>query len=200
MAKDCEPSPFKYGFGKRTTLEGSESVVLTGNLVLGSVEGVHFNGGDILFQLIMFIILLALLKKFAWGPLMGIMKQREEHIANEINAAEKSRLEAKKLVDEQRNMLKEARTEAQSLIESAKKQGDIQREEIIVTARSEAERLKEAAKVEIDQQKEKAVAAIREQVAQLSVLIASKVIEKELDASDQDKLINDYIQEAGEER
>ena len=43
-----------------------------------------FNGGDILFQLVMFIVLLALLKKFAWGPLMGIMKQREEHIASEI--------------------------------------------------------------------------------------------------------------------
>ena len=67
-------------------------------------------------------------------------------------------------------------------------------------ARTEAERLKESAKLEIEQQKEKAVAAIREQVASLSVLIASKVIEKELSAADQDKLINDYIQEAGEER
>ena len=58
--------------------------------------------------------------------------------------------------------------------------------------------MKESAKLEIEQQKEKAVAAIREQVASLSVLIASKVIEKELSAADQDKLINDYIQEAGE--
>ena len=46
-----------------------------------------FNSGDILFQLVMFIILLALLKKFAWGPLMGIMKQREEHVANEIECS-----------------------------------------------------------------------------------------------------------------
>ena len=65
------------------------------------------------------------------------------------------------------------------LIENAKKQGDIQREEIVVAARTEAERLKESAKLEIEQQKEKAVTAIREQVASLSVLIASKVIEKE---------------------
>jgi F-type H+-transporting ATPase subunit b len=60
--------------------------------------------------------------------------------------------------------------------------------------------MKESARLEIEQQKEKAVAAIREQVAQLSVLIASKVIEKELNAADQDKLINEYIQEAGEKR
>lgn len=174
--------------------------MLLSSLVLGTAaEGVtHINYGDMFFQLIVFIVLLALLKKFAWGPLMGILKQREEHIANEINAAEESRLEAKKVLEEQRNLLKEARNEAQSLIENARKQGDIQREEIIATARGEAERLKEAAKVEIEQQKEKAVGAIREQVAHLSVLIASKVIEKNLSAEDQDKLINDYIKEAGE--
>nr|WP_187356667.1 F0F1 ATP synthase subunit B [Heyndrickxia shackletonii] len=160
----------------------------------------HLNTGDILFQLIMFIILLVLLKIFAWKPLMGIMKQREDHIANEIEAAEKSRVEANKLLEEQRSILKEARQEAQTMIENAKKQGDIQREEIIAIARGESERIKEAAKLEIEQQKEKAVAALREQVASLSVLIASKVIEKELSAADQEKLISDYIQEAGEKR
>lgn len=174
--------------------------MLTSSLVLGAAETVHFNGGDVLFQLIMFLILLALLKKFAWKPLMGIMQKREEHIANEINTAEASRLEAKKLLEEQRTILNEARTEAHNLIEAAKKQGDIQREEIITVARGEADRIKDAAKREIDQEKEKAVAAIREQVASLSVLIASKVIEKELSAQDQDKLISEYIQEAGEER
>lgn len=173
--------------------------MLTSSLVLGSAGG-GFNSGDILFQLITFIILLALLKKFAWGPLMGIMKQREEHIAGEINAAEQSRVEAMQLLEEQRTLLKEARTEAQGLIENAKKQGDVQREEIIALARAEADRLKESAKLEIEQQKEQAVAAIREQVASLSVLIASKVIEKELSAADQEKLINEYIQEAGEGR
>nr|WP_205597441.1 F0F1 ATP synthase subunit B [Neobacillus thermocopriae] len=183
------------------TLEGSDLEVLTSGLLLGAAashEGI--NTGDIVFQLLMFIILMALLKKYAWGPLMGIMKQREEYVAGEITAAENSRKEAEKLLEEQRNLLKEARTEAQNLIENAKKQGDVQREEIIAAARAEAERLKEGAKLEIEQQKERAVAAIREQVAHLSVLIASKVIEKELSAEDQDKLINEYIQEAGDIR
>ena len=85
-------------------------------------------------------------------------------------------------------------------MKDAKKQGELQREEIVAASRTESERIKEAAKLEIEQQKEKAVAAIREQVASLSVLIASKVIEKELTAADQEKLINEYIQEAGEER
>ena len=129
-----------------------------------------------------------------------MMKQREEFVANEIESAEKSRQEAAKYLEEQRVLLKEARTEAQELIENAKKQADIQREDIIVSARSEAGRLKESAKLEIEQQKENAVAAIKEQVASLSVLIASKVIEKELSEKDQQKFINDYIQEVGEKR
>jgi F-type H+-transporting ATPase subunit b len=176
--------------------------VLTSSLVLGAAaeHASKINTGDILFQLVMFLVLMALLKKFAWGPLMGIMKEREAHVAGEITAAENSRQEAKKLLEEQRNLLKEARSDAQNLIEGAKKQGELQREEIIAASRVEAERIKEAAKLEIEQQKEKAVAAIREQVASLSVLIASKVIEKELNAADQDKLINEYIQEAGEGR
>ncbi|CAM3838338.1 F0F1 ATP synthase subunit B [Mesobacillus zeae] len=176
--------------------------MLTSSLVLGAAEHAtpHFNGGDILFQLAMFLILLALLKKFAWGPLMGIMTEREEHIAGEIEAAEKSRAEAAKNLEEQRQLLKQARQEASGLIENARKQGDVQRDEIITIARAESERIKEAAKLEIETQKEKAVAAIREQVASLSVMIASKVIEKELSAADQEKLINDYIQEAGERR
>jgi len=185
-----------------TTLEGSESRVLTMNFfVLGAAaEHSGLNGGDIIFQLVMFLVLLALLKKFAWGPLMGIMQQREQHIAGEIEAAEKSRAEAHKLLEEQREMLKQARAEAHGLIENAKKQGDVQREEIIALARTESERIKESAKAEIEQQKEQAVAAIREQVASLSVLIASKVIEKEISAADQEKLINEYIQEAGNAR
>ncbi|MEG9296095.1 F0F1 ATP synthase subunit B [Mangrovibacillus sp. Mu-81] len=173
--------------------------MLTNAFVLGASGG-EFNSGDILFQLVMFLVLMALLKKFAWGPLMGIMQQREDHIAGEISAAEQSRVEANKVLEEQRQLLKEARTEAQAMIENSKKQGVEQREEIITVARQEAERLKESAKREIETQKEQAVAALQKQVASLSVLIASKVIEKELSAEDQQKLINDYIQEVGEER
>jgi F-type H+-transporting ATPase subunit b len=176
--------------------------VLTSGYILGAAAegGLRFNGGDILFQLVVFIILLALVKKFAWGPLMGIMKERERLIADEISAAEASRAEASKLLEEQRELLKTSRSEAGQLIENAKKQGNAQREDIITAARAEGDRLKESAKREIVQEKEKAVAALREQVASLSVLIASKVIEKELSEADQEKLINEYIQEAGEER
>ncbi|WLR41640.1 F0F1 ATP synthase subunit B [Bacillus carboniphilus] len=166
-------------------------------LVLGSGGGAEL--GTIIYQLVIFLILLALLKKYAWGPIMDLMKQREDHIASEIDGAEAKHAEAKNYLEEQREMLKEARQEAQAMVENAKKIGDTQKNDIIQAAKTEAERIKEAAKKEIIQEREKAVTALREQVASLSVLVASKVIEKELSEQDQEKLINDYIKEAGEE-
>jgi F-type H+-transporting ATPase subunit b len=181
-------------------LKGVKRAVL--NMFVLGAGAAHsgFNGGDILFQLVMFLVLLLLLRKYAFGPLMGVMKQREEHIANEIEQAEKHHQEAKKLAEEQRELMKKARQEAQKLVEDARKLGEEQKEQIIAAARAEAERVKEAAKKEIEQEKEQAVAALRQQVASLSVLIASKVIEKELTEQDQAKLINEYIQEVGEGR
>ncbi|MFZ7887760.1 F0F1 ATP synthase subunit B [Bacillus subtilis] len=162
--------------------------------------GLSFNGGDILFQLLAMLILLALLKKYALGPLLNIMKQREDHIAGEITSAEEKNKEAQQLIEEQRVLLKEARQESQTLIENAKKLGEKQKEEIIQAARAESERLKEAARTEIVKEKEQAVSVLREQVASLSVMIASKVIEKELDEQAQEKLIQDYLKEVGESR
>jgi F-type H+-transporting ATPase subunit b len=172
--------------------------MLTYDLALGA--GVGLNTGDILYQLVIFLVLLALLKKFALGPIMNMMKQREEHIANEITSSEERNKEAQKLIEEQRELLKQARLEAQSLVENAKKLGEQQKEEIIQAAREESGRLKDGALKEIEQEKEQAVAALRAQVASLSVLIASKVIEKELNEQAQEKLINDYINEVGEGR
>ncbi len=162
--------------------------------------GVEINFGDMIVQLVIFLILLALLRKYAFGPLTGIMKQREEHIASELSQAEKHHTEAKKLAAEQQEFMKKSRLEAQQFIESARKQGDEQKEQIITAARQESDRLKEAAKKELEMEKEKAIRELREQVASLSILVASKVIEKELNAEEQAKLIDEYIQEVGDLR
>lgn len=167
-------------------------------LVLGASGHDGLNILDILATLFFFILLMVLLKKVAWGPLMGIMTQREELIASEIAAAENSRGESQRLLEEQRDLLKEARTEALAIVENAKKQGDVSREEIITTARSEAIRLKESAFREIDTEKERAIAAVREEVVSLSVLAASKVLEKEVSEEDNRALIEATIAKAGE--
>lgn len=156
--------------------------------------------GDALYTLFTFVILLLLLKKFAWGPIMDMMKKREEHIANEIDTAEKNRKEAEKYLEDQKAAIQKARQEAQEIVEGARKLSEKQGEEIIAKAKADAERVKESALAEIQREKEQAVAELREQVASLSVLIATKVIEKELDEASQEKLIQDYLKEVGEER
>ncbi len=166
-------------------------------LVLGA-GAEFFNGGDVIATVAIFAILMFLLKKFAWGPLMGVMQEREELVAKDIDAAEKARKESHALLEEQKALLKEARTEAQTIIEGAKKQGDATREEIIETARAEANRLKESAVRDIEAEKEKAIAAVREEVVSLSVLAASKVLGKEISEADNSELIKQTIAKAGE--
>lgn len=167
------------------------------HLVLGAT-GEFLNIGDIAATLIVFIVLMLLLKKFAWGPLMGIMQQREDLIASEIETAENSRLESQKMLDEQRSLLKDARTQAQEIVENAKKQGEVSREEIITTARAESVRMKDAAVLEIANERDKAISAVREEVVALSVLAATKVLEKEISEEDNRQLINETIAKAGE--
>nr|WP_286168645.1 F0F1 ATP synthase subunit B [Roseburia sp. 1XD42-34] len=150
-------------------------------------------------QLFFFLLLLFLVKKFAWGPVMNMMQKREEYVANEIEAAEKSRLDAEKASKEAHERLKQTKQEAQKIIEDAKEAGQKQEQEIIRIARDEANRLKESAQADIQNEKEKALQALQDKVASLSVLIATKVIEKEIDEKDQEKLIHEYIKEVGEE-
>jgi len=167
-------------------------------IIAASVGGLQV--GDMLTQLVFFLLLLWLLKKFAWGPLMNVMQKREAYVASEIESAEQDRAEAEKARAEAAEQLKQTKQEAQKIIEDAKSAGTKQEQDIIESARREADRIKESAQEEIESEKEKAILTLQDKVASLSVLIASKVIEKEISAQDQEELINQYIKEAGEER
>jgi F-type H+-transporting ATPase subunit b len=169
-----------------------------GFLSIGAVGG--FRPGDMLAALFFFLLLLFLLKKFAWGPLMSMMEEREKYVANEIDEAEKSRKEAAIAAEEAATQLLQTKQEAQKIIEDARNAGVKLEQDIIEAARLEADRLKVVAQADIQNEKDKAIQALQDQVASLSVLIASKVIEKELNAADQDQLINEYIKEVGEEQ
>jgi len=156
--------------------------------------------GDMLIQLFFFLVLMAILKKFAWGPLMSKMEERENYVAGEIESAEKSRAEAEAAAKDAKQQLDEVRSEAQKMIEDAKATASMQEQDIVEAARAEAERMKRDAQADIQNEKEKALQAVQDKVASLSVMIASKVIEKEISEQDQEKLINEYIKEVGEEQ
>jgi F-type H+-transporting ATPase subunit b len=150
-----------------------------------------------LYQIAAFFVLLLLLKKYAFGPVMNMMEKREQHIAEQISSAEKNRDESEQYLKEQREAIQQARVEAKEIVENSKKMSEQQAAEIVKSAREESERLKENAKQEINTEKAQAISALREQVSTLSVLVAAKVIEKELDEHEQEKLIQETLKEVG---
>ncbi|HCW9778898.1 F0F1 ATP synthase subunit B [Staphylococcus aureus] len=169
----------------------------TANLfVLGAAGGVE--RGTVIVQVLTFIVLLALLKKFAWGPLKDVMDKRERDINRDIDDAEQAKLNAQKLEEENKQKLKETQEEVQKILEDAKVQARQQQEQIIHEANVRANGMIETAQSEINSQKERAIADINNQVSELSVLIASKVLRKEISEQDQKALVDKYLKEAGD--
>ncbi|MCS1352284.1 F0F1 ATP synthase subunit B [Mechercharimyces sp. CAU 1602] len=154
--------------------------------------------GTMAFLLAVVLVLMLLVSKFALRPMVEVMRKRQSYIDEQISAAENSQKQAEQLIADQQAALKEARNEAHAILERAKKQKEQEAQQIIAAANERAEQMLNDAKAEIIQEKEKAVAQLRGEVGQLSVLLASKLMEKELDASEQAKLVDRYIQEAGE--
>ncbi len=154
--------------------------------------------GSFLLQIIAFVILFLLLWKFAFDPLVNIMDTRQQKIKEQISSAENSKLEVEKILKEQNETFHKARVEAQDIIERANISSSKQADELLSAAKAEAKRIKEQAVQDIQHEKDKAVIELRNQVGSLSVLIASKMIEKELDVKEQSKFIDEMIKEAGE--
>lgn len=150
-----------------------------------------------IIQLVAFLILLFLLKRYAFGPLLSIMEQRKQFVADQINNAEASRQQAEQQLEQQKQALQEARKEAYDIIEQAKATSSKQAEDIIQVAKSESTRLKDEAVKDIESEKNKAVAALREEVGGISVKIASKIIEQQVDEKSQEKLVDQYLKEVG---
>lgn len=157
----------------------------------------EFHLSSTIFALISFGILFLLLKKFAFGPLFGIMEKRRQLILNQIETAENNRKQAEELLKEQQEAIQNARKEAYDIIEQAKQVSSRQAEEIVAAARAEANRIKEEALREIESEKAKAVSALRSQVSAMSVLIASKIIEKQIDEQSHKDLVEKYLSEVG---
>ncbi|MCC3756591.1 F0F1 ATP synthase subunit B [Staphylococcus capitis] len=162
------------------------------------VLGAGVEWGTTLVTLATFVILLALLKKFAWGPLKEVMDKRERDINKDIDDAEQAKINAQKLEEENRKTLKETQDEVQRILDDAKIQARKQHEEIIHEANVRANGMIETAQSEINSEKERALADINNQVSELSVLIASKVLRKEISEQDQKDLVEKYLKEAGD--
>lgn len=143
------------------------------------------------------LILLLLLKHFAWGSISEMLKKREEKIANDIDSAEQSRIKAAALEKERQDQLMNARSEAASIIQNAKESGEVTRQAIVTDAKDEASRLKAKAKSDISIEKDAAFLEVKDEVASLSLQIAEKILGKELSPEAHESLINEYIKGLG---
>ena len=150
--------------------------------------------GLVFWMLVTFIILLILLKRFAWGPILNAVKSREEGIENALNAAEEAKKEMQNLQADNEKLLMEARSERDILLKEAREL----KEKILADAKEEAQKegdkMIAKAQATIESEKKAAVADIKAQVATLSIDIAEKVIKDELsNKSKQQKLVDDML-------
>ena len=153
--------------------------------------------GLVFWTAITFLILLFILKKFAWKPILGAVSTREQSIKDALAAAEQARLEMENLHADNERILQEARAEREAMIKEAREI----KNKMIADAKDEAQatasKMIQQAQVTIESEKKAAVAELKAQVATLSLDIAEKVLKQELSSKDQQaKLVNDLLGKA----
>jgi F-type H+-transporting ATPase subunit b len=152
--------------------------------------------GLIFWMIVSFSIILFLLKKFAWKPILGMIKEREESIENALASAEKAKLEMKALQSSNERILAEARSERDALLKDAREIREKMISEAKNAANKEGERMLAAARENIQIEKNAAIADLKNQVASLSIEIAEKILRSELSSDEKQKtLVNTLLKD-----
>lgn len=145
--------------------------------------------------LVIFCLLLAVLGKFAWGPISKGLQAREAKIKGDIDTAEQARKAAEKALAEYNKQLENAQVKVSEIIQKAAGEAEKVAETIRLHARNEAEEIKEKAIREIDQARQEALETVYTTVAELATSAAEKIIRKNLNVDDQRALVAQSLQE-----
>lgn len=152
------------------------------------------NPGTIIWMIIIFGIVLFVLKKFAWKPILNALNEREESIATALNSAEEAKKEVAGLKADNEKIIAEARKEKDAILKEAREIKDKIVAEAKEKASQEAQKTIDQARQQIEAEKTAAINDIKKQVAELSVMIAEKVIKKQLAAKgEQEKMVEGLI-------
>ena len=162
------------------------------------LEGLGFQTGKFLWTIVNFLILLFILKKLLYKPLLQMLDERKNSIEVAINNAETAKIEAEKLRKDYETRLAEARQEAQDVIAKATKIGEEMKQEIVTSAQNEANKAIQRAQEEISRERDLAVAVLRDEVATLAVLAAGKIIGKTITVEDHAKMVKEFVEEVGD--
>ena len=147
------------------------------------------------WSLIVFVVLLFVLRKFAWGPLMEGLDAREKHIHNEIAEAERARLEAQRMLAEHEKKLAEVQNEVRAIIDEARRDAQHTQQEIMKQAQSEAQATRERAVREIEQARDHALQELFHTAADVATEVAGQIVRRSLNPTDHRDLVAQVIKD-----
>lgn len=155
-----------------------------------------FQPGLFFWQLLLFIILVFVLRKFAWKPILDSVEKREEGIKNALDSAEKAKREMQNLQADNEKLLKEARAEREELLKEAREIKTKMISDAETEAQAKANKMIEQAQLAIENEKKSAMAELKSHVANLSLEIAEKVVQNELSSKDKQlKLVENMLED-----
>jgi F-type H+-transporting ATPase subunit b len=155
------------------------------------------NTGLSAWTLIVFAILLFVLGKYAWGPILQQVEAREKGIQSQLDEAAARNAEATKLLDQHREQLADARRQASELIAESRTAGESVRKDIEEKARIEAQAIVERARTEIQRERDAALDALRKESVELALAAASKLMQENLDQPKDRAIVERYLGELG---
>lgn len=151
------------------------------------------NQGMFFWSVIVFVLLVVILGKYAWKPMLKAIEDREKSIDDSLQAAETAKIEAEALLNQHKQLMADAENQASDLMKNAKEMADKQINDAKSEAQVEAKKMLDRAQTEITAEKELALKSLREEVASLVVQAAGHVISKNLDDSANKALVDNYI-------
>jgi F-type H+-transporting ATPase subunit b len=151
------------------------------------------NPGLIIWTIIIFVILLILLKKLAWKPLISSLDNRETLIRESVEKAEQLKKDAEKMLNQNKMILEKADEESRKVINEGKEMAEKLRAELISKTNDDTTRMIKQAKAEIEREKFSALNQLKDEIASLAVNAAEKIIEQNLDPAKQKKIVEDFI-------
>lgn len=151
------------------------------------------NGGLMLWTIIIFVLLLIVLSRYAFKPMLAAVEARERSLQEAIDAAKRDREESERVLAEHRAQLEKARAEAQKLIADGRATAEKLRGDLLEQTKVQQQEMLDRARREIDTEKTNAIAALRREAVDLAIAGASKVIERNLDSDANRKLVETFL-------
>jgi len=152
----------------------------------------------VMWAIINFFILLAILYKFAYGPILQMLDDRKNTIESSLHHAEEIRVDIERMKIEAQQNLLDSRKEAQEIVARAQKIGDETKTEVLAKAKEEAAIERARAIAEIESTKEKAIGELRDTAATLAIMAAEKVLGRVITVDDHQKMVKDFVNEVGD--